>query len=105
MLAEHRRMVVISSTPTTDPDTETEAEVEAGAIMSDDPMILSLEATCANLNGKDWNSELGLTQLLNPSKVVNLEMDLQQLRTSLNATTDPEERAELEASIVSKVRL
>mmetsp|Transcript_32013 Transcript_32013/g.63826 ORF Transcript_32013/g.63826 Transcript_32013/m.63826 type:complete len:231 (-) Transcript_32013:3-695(-) len=56
------------------------------AIMSDDPMIVKLEDMCAELNGGDWNEEVGLMQLLNPSKVVNLERELTELRASLEST-------------------
>ena len=49
----------VASTPNADPD----------AIMSDDPLIVRLEEECARLNGGDWNDEVGLQQLLNPSKV------------------------------------
>ena len=42
---------------------------ESDAIMSDDPMIVRLEEECARINGINWNSDVGLMQLLNPSKV------------------------------------
>lgn len=79
------------------------APADPGAIMSDDPMIIKLEAECARLNGRAWNSELGLTQLLNPSKVVNLERELTGLRATLEAGVDDEaERTKLEAVINAK---
>mmetsp|Transcript_65858 Transcript_65858/g.148597 ORF Transcript_65858/g.148597 Transcript_65858/m.148597 type:complete len:324 (-) Transcript_65858:278-1249(-) len=60
-----------------------DASGDPDAIMSDDPMIVRLEEECARMNGADWNEEVGLVQLLNPSKVVNLERDLIQLREEL----------------------
>jgi len=52
----HRRVHLASS------------QEESGEIMSDDPIIIRLEQECAILNGGDWNSDVGLMQLLNPSK-------------------------------------
>lgn len=57
--ASKQRRVSLASTPAPESD----------AIMSDDPMIVRLEEECARLNGIDWNDDVGLMQLLNPSKV------------------------------------
>lgn len=74
------------------------------AIMSDDPMILRLEEQCAQLNGGDWNDEVGLMQLLNPSKVVNLERELEKLREDLAAAQAENlpNVGEIEATIAQK---
>lgn len=66
-------------------------------------MILRLEAECARLNGPAWSPELGLTQLLNPSKVVNIERELTGLREQLEqGVADEEERAAMEKMIEAK---
>ena len=71
------------------------------AIMSDDPMVLKLEAQCAAMNGEYWNGDLGLTQLLNPSKVVNLERQIVAIKAEIEGepSMGAEERAEAEAKI------
>ena len=57
------------------------------------------------MNGVDWNEDAGLMQLLNPSKVVNLERDLEMLRSELEETSDPTVRAELDEKIAEKEKV
>ena len=74
------------------------SDMDPDAIMSDDPMVVKLEARCAEINGKYWNGDLGLTQLLNPSKVVNLEREIVALQAGLDSRS-AKERAETEMTI------
>merc|ERR1712151_462526 len=72
------------------------------ATMGDDPIVIKLEEECARLNGKAWRPKYGLMQLVNPSKTVNLERELIELRAELNETTDTEARLILEEQISVK---
>mmetsp|Transcript_22782 Transcript_22782/g.43804 ORF Transcript_22782/g.43804 Transcript_22782/m.43804 type:complete len:414 (-) Transcript_22782:136-1377(-) len=81
---------------------EVEQASREDEIMSDDPMVIRIEEECARMNGQNWSPELGLQQLLNPSKVINLERDLIDLRAKLNATTASEERIALQEKIDEK---
>lgn len=83
-------------------DAQVEAEGESDVIMSDDPMVIKLTAECAEMNGDEWKPELGMTQLLNPATVINIEKDLIKLRAELEEATDPQKRQELEKEINKK---
>lgn len=78
------------------------ADQEIEEIRSDDPMVEELEAECARLNGQNWNPELGLSQLLSPSTVVNSERDIRRMSAELDTTTDADERTALQAKIDAK---
>jgi hypothetical protein len=79
---------------------------ELEGIMSDDPMIIKLEAECAAMNAGMWREELGLQQLLEPSKVVNTEREIMKLRASLESeeglAMTAEERLKIEEDIEKK---
>lgn len=81
---------------------EVETASREDEIMSDDPMVIQIEEECARMNGDNWSPELGLQQLLNPSKVINLQRDLIDLRAQFNATTDATERADLQKQMDDK---
>lgn len=63
---------------------------------SDDPFVQNIDAGIR----KDFG--VGLDDLLNPAKVVNLERELYQLREELQSTSDPSTIESIEKSIEKK---